>query len=41
MTALTPDQPVGQADGSVIVRPKMQIKARALGGPGNNTVYWY
>ena len=39
--ALTPDQPVGQADGSVIVRPKMQIKARALGGPGNNTVYWY
>jgi hypothetical protein len=39
--SLTPDQPVGQADGSVIVRPKSQIKGRAVGGPGGNTVYWY
>ncbi len=39
--SLSPDQPVGQADGSVVVRPKMQIKARAIGGPGGNTVFWY
>ena len=39
--SLTPDQPVGQADGSVIVRPKSQIKKRAVGGPGGNTAYYY
>ncbi len=39
--SLTPDQPVGQADGSVIVRPKSQIKKRVLGGPGGNTAYYY
>ena len=39
--SLTPDQPVGQADGSVVVRPKAQIKGRAVGGPGGNTVFWY
>jgi prepilin-type N-terminal cleavage/methylation domain-containing protein len=39
--SLTPDQPVGQADGSVIVRPKAQIKKRAVGGPGGNTAYYY
>ncbi|MFO1497613.1 MAG: type II secretion system protein [Verrucomicrobiota bacterium] len=39
--SLTPDQPVGQADGSVIVRPKVQVKKRAVGGPGGNTAYYY
>jgi type II secretory pathway pseudopilin PulG len=39
--SLTPDQPVGQADGSTIVRPKAQVKKRVLGGPGNNTAYYY
>ncbi|HAB17458.1 MAG TPA: type II secretion system protein [Verrucomicrobiota bacterium] len=37
----TPDQPVGQADGSVITRPKAQIRARAKGGPSADTVYFY
>ncbi len=36
-----PDQPVGQADGSVITRPKGQIRARAKGGPSAETVYYY
>ncbi|MEN9734831.1 MAG: hypothetical protein RLZ45_2826 [Verrucomicrobiota bacterium] len=36
-----PDQPVGQADGSVITRPKGQIRARARGGPSSDTVYYY
>jgi prepilin-type N-terminal cleavage/methylation domain-containing protein len=39
--SLTPDQPVGQADGSVVVRPKIQVKKRAVGGPGDNTAYYY
>ncbi len=39
--SVTPDQPVGQADGSVIIRPKSQIKPRALGGPSPNTTYYY
>jgi prepilin-type N-terminal cleavage/methylation domain-containing protein len=39
--SLTPDQPVGQADGSVVVRPKALIKKRVLGGPGNTTAYYY
>ncbi len=39
--SLTPDQPVGQADGSVVVRPKMLVKKRAVGGPGGNTAYYY
>ncbi len=39
--ALTPDQPVGQADGSTVVRPKSQIKKRAVGGPGGNTAFYY
>ncbi|HTI71482.1 MAG TPA: prepilin-type N-terminal cleavage/methylation domain-containing protein [Candidatus Limnocylindria bacterium] len=37
----TPDQPVGQADGSVVTRPKAQIRARAKGGPSADTVYYY
>ena len=39
--SLTPDQPVGQADGSVIVRPKTQVKKRAVGGPDGTTAYYY
>ena len=39
--SLTPDQPVGQADGSVIIRNKANIKKRVLGGPGNTTAYYY
>lgn len=39
--ALTPDQPVGQADGSVVVRPKSQIRKRAMGGPSADTSYYY
>jgi len=39
--SITPDQPVGQADGSVIIRPKTKIKARAKGGPTPDTIYYY
>jgi len=39
--AITADQPVGQADGSVIVRPKAQIRMRAIGGPSPDTRYYY
>jgi hypothetical protein len=39
--SITPDQPVGQADGSVIIRPKAMIKARAKGGPSPDTTYYY
>jgi prepilin-type N-terminal cleavage/methylation domain-containing protein len=39
--SVTPDQPVGQADGSVIVRPKVQIKGRVRGGPSPDTTYYY
>jgi len=39
--SLTPDQPVGQADGSVVVRNKANIKKRVLGGPGGTTAYYY
>jgi len=39
--SLSPDQPVGQADGSVIVRSKLVIRKRAVGGPGGNTSYYY
>jgi prepilin-type N-terminal cleavage/methylation domain-containing protein len=37
----TPDQPVGQADGSLITRPKAQMRARAKGGPSPDTQYFY
>ncbi len=37
----TPDQPIGQADGSIINRPKAQIKPRAKGGPSPDTLYFY
>ncbi len=39
--AVTPDQPVGQADGSIIVRPKSKIRVRAMGGPSSDTRYYY
>lgn len=39
--AVTADQLVGQADGSVIVRPKSQIRMRAIGGPSPDTRYYY
>lgn len=39
--AVTADQLVGQADGSVIVRPKSQIRVRAIGGPSADTRYYY
>jgi len=39
--SLTPDQPVGQADGSVVVRPKALIKKRAVGGADGSTAYYY
>ncbi|MEO6036009.1 MAG: prepilin-type N-terminal cleavage/methylation domain-containing protein [Verrucomicrobiota bacterium] len=39
--AITPDQPVGQADGSIIIRKKIQVRARAMGGPSGDTRYYY
>jgi prepilin-type N-terminal cleavage/methylation domain-containing protein len=39
--SITPDQPVGQADGSVIIRKKSLLWARALGGPSPDTRYFY
>ena len=39
--SVTPDQPVGQADGSVKVRPKAQLLPRAKGGPSADTTYFY
>ena len=39
--AITPDQPIGQADGSIIIRKKAQIRARAMGGPSADTRYYY
>ncbi|MFM7101832.1 MAG: type II secretion system protein [Verrucomicrobiota bacterium] len=39
--SITPDQPVGQADGSVILRTKARIRARAQGGPSADTRYFY
>jgi prepilin-type N-terminal cleavage/methylation domain-containing protein len=39
--SITPDQPVGQADGSIVIRKKSLLKPRALGGPDNVTTYYY
>ena len=39
--AITPDQPIGQADGSVVLRQKTQIRARAMGGPSPDTRHYY
>jgi prepilin-type N-terminal cleavage/methylation domain-containing protein len=39
--SLVPDQPVGYADGSVVIRPKVQVRKRAAGGPSGDTAYYY
>jgi prepilin-type N-terminal cleavage/methylation domain-containing protein len=39
--SITPDQPVGQADGSIVIRKKSLLRPRALGGPDNVTTYYY
>ena len=39
--SIAADQPVGQADGSVIIRRKAVMKARAMGGPSADTKYYY
>ena len=39
--SISPDQPVGHADGSVKVRPKSQVMPRAKGGPSPDTTYFY
>jgi prepilin-type N-terminal cleavage/methylation domain-containing protein len=39
--SISPDQPVGQADGSVKVWKKALCLPRAYGGPGGNTTYYY
>ncbi len=37
----TPDQPVGQADGSAVIRKKTLLIPRAYGGPDGVTTYYY
>ena len=39
--SITPDQPVGQADGSTIIRKKGLLLPRTYGGPGGVTTYYY
>ncbi|HVY68421.1 MAG TPA: hypothetical protein VHH73_00740 [Verrucomicrobiae bacterium] len=39
--SISPDQPVGYADGSVKSNPKSQMKPRAMGGPSADTTYFY
>ena len=39
--SVTPDQPIGQADGSVVSRNKAKIRPRAKGGPSADTLYFY
>ena len=39
--SISADQPVGQADGSVIVRQKSRLWPRAMGGPSADTRYYY
>jgi prepilin-type N-terminal cleavage/methylation domain-containing protein len=39
--SITPDQPVGQADGSVVIRKKALCLPRAYGGPDGVTTYYY
>lgn len=39
--SVTPDQPVGQADGSVVIRKKSLLIPRAYGGPDGVTTYYY
>ena len=39
--SISPDQPVGSADGSVKIGKKALIKPRAKGGPSPDTTYFY
>jgi prepilin-type N-terminal cleavage/methylation domain-containing protein len=39
--SIAADQPVGQADGSVIIRRKTLLRPRAMGGPSADTRYYY
>jgi prepilin-type N-terminal cleavage/methylation domain-containing protein len=39
--SVTPDQPVGYADGSVKIGPKAKMLPRAQGGPSADTLYYY
>jgi type II secretory pathway pseudopilin PulG len=39
--SVTPDQPVGQADGSIVIRKKSLLHPRAYGGPDGVTTYYY
>jgi len=39
--SISPDQPVGQADGSIIIRKKSLLLPRAYGGPDGVTTYYY
>ena len=39
--SVSPDQPVGHADGSVITRPKTQLRKRAVGADDGVTLYYY
>jgi prepilin-type N-terminal cleavage/methylation domain-containing protein len=39
--SVAPDQPVGQADGSVVVRTRAKLRPRAMGGPSADTRYYY
>jgi len=39
--SITPDQPVGQADGSAAIRKKALCVPRAYGGPDGVTTYYY
>ncbi len=39
--SITPDQPVGQADGSTVIRKKSLLVPRAYGGPDGVTTYYY
>ena len=39
--SVTPDQPIGQGDGSVVTRKKTSIRARSIGGPSADTKFYY
>ncbi len=39
--SISADQPIAQADGSVIVRVKAALRPRAMGGPSSDTRYYY
>ena len=39
--SLAPDQPVGMADGSLVIHNRHQVKKRAYGAHGGDTTYYY